>query len=488
MKKSLRIISFVLVLLTVISMFAACGGTKPQNGDESNNVATTGGAEDNKALPDMDWGGEQYRLLGREGSWAFQKNFEMAYEEMPQDVVGVAVWNRNIAIKDKYGLEVVAKFDSSPYNVAKISLEAGDDLYDLVACSPELMHNLAEESYLVNLIGAPYINFEHETWNAYANEQLTMGGKLFYTTNKFLLQDKHRSWAMFYNRTMAREVNAGYFEDFVFDGTWTIDKLIELSKLGAKELDGAQGMSMYDQFGMVLGDRYAFVQILYGMGFRLSEKGSNGYPKLVGTTDQILAMIDKAYELAKNVDVTFCDGVRMDPAENATETGLNIFYAGRGLVVAEAVSELDNMDKIDFEFGILPNPKYNENQENYYAIPNRSNGSLFGVPATVENVDKAMFGLEAISEESVDTSYFEYIETKCKLQDAYDEDAAKCLDIIFDGVVYDIVFTSDIGGLGQLASFTLIEQNATAYTRLYDRMAKIANNEVKQIKEIYEAQ
>ena len=74
--------------------------------------------------------------------------------------------------------------------------------------------------------------------NEVANESLTMGGKLFYTTNKFLVQDKNRSWSVFYNRDRAQELNLGYFEDYVFDGTWTIDKVTELAKLATYEKDG----------------------------------------------------------------------------------------------------------------------------------------------------------------------------------------------------------------------------------------------------------
>ena len=111
------------------------------------------------------------------------------------------------------------------------------------------------------------------------------------------------------------------------------------------------------------------------------------------------------------------------------------------------------------------------------------------MPSTVYNLDKAGFGLQAISEESVDTSYYAYIEQRCKLQDAYDEDMAKCLGIIFDGVVYDIAFVNDIGGLGTLVRSNLVTAGGmNIYASQFKRKEKMANNELTKIRETFVAQ
>ena len=140
----------------------------------------------------------------------------------------VSMENRNAAIKAKYGLDVVGTLtDEKPHIPAKLALESGEDLYDLIICASDQHHPFAIQGYLVDMSSLKYVNLEKDCWNQYANTQLTMGGKLYYTTNKFLLQDKHRSWMVWYNRTMAQEINLGYLEQEVFDGTWTMDRLIE---------------------------------------------------------------------------------------------------------------------------------------------------------------------------------------------------------------------------------------------------------------------
>ena len=97
----------------------------------------------------------------------------------------------------------------------------------------------------------------------------------------------------------------------------------------------------------------------------------------------------------------------------------------------------------------------------------------------------AGYALQAITEESVDTSYRVYIEEKSKLHNAADADVAKCMQMIFDGVVYDIGFISDLGGVGTMARNTLGENKSNNYSRLFSRTEKIANNELKKIRETY---
>ena len=490
MKTVIRVLALVLSVVMLASTFVACGKTETPSGTNDGGKNTTassntGDVDFYENLPQIDWEGAEYRILGREFTENNFKNFEVDYDEMPEDVVGLAVWNRNAAIKAKYGLDVVGTLvDEKPHIPAKLALESGEDRYDLIICASDQHHPFAIQGYLVNMADLKYVNLEKDCWNAYANEQLTMGGKLYYTTNKFLLQDKHRSWMVWYNRTMANDLNIGHLEDEVFAGTWTMDRLIEISKQGSAESDGVDGMTYGDKWGVTFSDVYCFAQFLFGIGFRLSEHGSDGYPQLVGATDQMLSYIDKVFELTSDTDSCFVHGVR-PTADDRLKDAEQIFVEGRAVIMGHALSFIDNLHKLDFEFGAIPNPKFTEDQDAYYSVPNIGNGSLMSVPATVYDIDKAGFGLQAISEESVDTSYYTYIEQRCKLQDAYDEDMAKCLGLIFDGIVYDVALISDFGGLGTIIRGELVRAGVNNYASQFKKIERKANNELTTLREKY---
>ena len=61
----------------------------------------------------------------------------------------------------------------------------------------------------------------------------------------------------------------------------------------------------------------------------------------------------------------------------------------------------------------------------------------------------------------------------------------KCLEIIFQNVVYDIAHFNDIGGLGKIVHSELVQQPTNVYARLYSKYSKKAANEIADIKEKY---
>ena len=485
MKHFVRILSLVIALLMVSSVFVACnndtGDTKDtgNNSDVSDTVATTEGG-----LPAINWEGAEYRILGRDYEIDMFRNFEIDRDEMPEDVVGIAVWNRNEAIKSKYGLDIVGTLDDNPRVVAKTFLEAGDDQYDLVLLMPSVIPTYAMQGYMLNLHALNYIDLEMDCWNQYANQQLTMGGKLYYTTSKFLLHDKHRLSVAFYNRDLAAELNIGYLETKVFEGEWVIEDLVEIAKIGSAEIDGSEGMTFNDRWGVSMESSGAFARLAYCVGFRISDMGSDGWPVLIGATDRMISCLDKVYELTTDNNTCFIWSLRPD-SDKSGHIDSDIFTQGRAVVHLDCMSTIDDTGRMNFAFGVLPLPKYDAAQEVYYALPGSTNGTIMGIPSTVSDVDKAAFGVQALSEEAVDTSYYAYIETKCKLQDAYDQDVAKCLEIIFENVVYDIAYISDIGGLGTIVGSDLVKQPTNVYARLYSKYERKANNEIADIKEKY---
>ena len=483
MKVIVRITALMLALLMLASLFAACGNESKPTKKPAGTVAVTDGV---KSLSSINWGGEEYRVLGNQSDNKGFHNFEIDYEEMPEDVVGLAVWNRNNKIKEVYGLDIVGTLVDTAADTAQLFLDAGEDTYDLIVVHNRVVLNFATKGYLANLNKVEYINFENDCWDLDVNEQFTYGNKLYYTTNKFLLQDKHRTWINWYNRSLANELKVGRLEDEVFAGTWTIDRLIEIAKTCSSNTDGVEGMTSTDTWGFVSSDPFTFGVLAYGVGFRLSNIGADGYPQLIGATDQMLSALDKVFELSADQTISFFSEYRPTADENVAGLGSSVFNEGRAVVMGHCLSYLDNLGKIDFEYGVLPNPKYNEAQEEYISVPNIGNGYLFAIPTTVNDIDKAGFGLEALSEESVDTSYREYIETRCKLQDSYDEDMAKCLTIIFDGISYDVAMIDDLGGLGKLMHTQLLKSGANTYARQYDKLAKKAANQLKSIKEDFE--
>ena len=197
--KFIRLLSLLLALAMLASCAISCNKPAEEPVKESESVETdTVETEESIAkLPDLNWGGETFHVLGRDGGTDYATifhNFEIARDEYPADVVGQAIYNRNNQLEAKYGFKVTQQLEMDVAQTAQVALESGDDLYDLMIYPVRSIQAHAQSGYFLDLNSeVEYINFEHPSWNKFANEQLTIAGRLYYTTNDFLLHDKHRT-------------------------------------------------------------------------------------------------------------------------------------------------------------------------------------------------------------------------------------------------------------------------------------------------------
>lgn len=485
MKTYLRLISLFLVLIMLVSCFAACTGTEEEKETTLDSESVTSKAEVEEGLPNKDLNGELYTVLGRDAaSWTHLDNFEIAYDELPEEVVGQAVYNRNQALKNKYNFIVTQILVENASEAAKISYESGDDLYDLVLYQPQHVQAHAQEGYLLDLNEVPYVDLEHDSWSQYINEQLTIGDKLYYTSNDFLLLDKSRAFFLFYNRDLAADLKLGYLEDMVDNDTWTLENATKLAKQVYRDVDN-NGPSNADYYGFTMQGSGQFIYMAVSAGFRFTEKDNTGFPKLVGATDKMLNIIDATLDFTADKTVSWCP-----QSMKLTSDGDNhpeiIFLDERALLLSMTAAFIEYSYKLHggtFDFGILPNPKYDTTQEDYCSYPDISLGSVLAVPYTVFDEEMAGFCLEAITEASTDTSYITYIDTKSKYQDAPDEDCARMMDLCFENQVYDIGAFLFNGSkeLYTRTSNELQNQNINLYKRLFDACKSSAQSKIDEL-------
>jgi len=490
MKKTARILALILALMMIVTSFVSCGtdGEDPSNttvvttageGGENGDGATTTEDRSVSKLPDKHWGDVPYNVLGRDGGVHVQfYNNEIAADTLNGEVVNDAVYSRNEMIKSKYGIIVQKTLDANVYATADLLYKSGYDLYDLVIYIPKYAQQHAEQGFLSDLTAVPHINLNHISWNDYANEQLTVMGKLYYTTSDFLIQDKSRTYIMLYNRVLLRsfdEYSDLYIEDWVESGEWTLEKAGELVTDFTYEVDGVDGHSAADAFGLTLESTHSFATLVFGGGFRVSTI-EDGVPRLVGVDDKIISIIDKTLAFASDRNMAMYDG---EQPESSTRTWCD----SRSLLFCSFPSVFESsLNKYcDFEFGILPYPKYDVAQEKYYTHINIGNGSFFAIPIMAEDQEFCGFGLEALTELSTDTTLDAFYETKCKLQDVYDQRCAEMLDLVFENVVYDIAAICNYGGLYVHIAETVPVMKMNVYQRLYNKSVDTAQGELDEM-------
>ena len=215
MKNIIRIFALILALLMVTTCFVACGDK--EKGDpaaSSSNLGPSTPLESeyvSKLPAEKNWDGEEYLVIGQNtnGNVAWH-NFEIARETETTDVVGKAVYDRNLAIKEKYNLVVKEELQAQAYTYIQTYYSSNEDKYDMVMYQLEGIFGHAQDGYLQDISSLEYIDFDHPTWNKSTNDQLTLGSSIFATNSKFNLQNKGQISCLFYNRELARNAGDGY--------------------------------------------------------------------------------------------------------------------------------------------------------------------------------------------------------------------------------------------------------------------------------------
>ena len=487
MKKVIRIFALLLALLMVASCFMACkkDGDGDDDGDgaakNENTVATVEGEYESKLPEDMDWAGEEYLVLGQNtsGNEAWY-TFEIAREELGEDVVGKAVWERNDAIKQKYNLIVTEELVTKSYSHIQQFYASNEDKYDMVMYQLEGLVPHIQSNYLLDLTAVNYIDFDHPTWNDYTNSQLTFGTAIYATSSDFNLQNKAQLSCIFYNREMARDAGDGYIEDLIAQNKWTLDKYNELVKAYSEDTggNGSKGDYEDDTFG-ACGDVWNFLTYAAGAGYRASTV-TDGKVEMAGAGDNILSILDKVGAFYFDSQSCFRTEV---PKPLDYGRSNDMFMEERALFICSQVVEYDR-EYVDatFELGVLPLPKYDEAQEKYYSQVNPSYSSLCALPKTAVDTDLAGFGLEVLAEYSTKTTYEAYIEQKCKLQDSFDQRMSDMYSLVFENPVYDLVIVCDFGNIGRaMKSEVPGSGKASRYSTLYEKRYEVAQEEINEI-------
>ena len=141
-----------------------------------------------------------------------------------------------------------------------------------------------------------------------------------------------------------------------------------------------------------------------------------------------------------------------------------LFEEGRGLFYHE-VSQVTRMLDMDDAFGLIPQPKFDEEQKNYLTgIQYEWSGSI-AVPASVDGKDAEMTGvlLEALSALSHETTYPVFIEDILQNKKAPDSESADMLRMIYSNIVYDLFGVFQFGNLPKLVYENIYKKHGEGF-------------------------
>ena len=393
---------------------------------------------------DLRFDGETLTFLTRN-----EKNcyYEFYTAESTGDIVGDSILSRNMRVEDRLGvkIEIVERpgsWDKKDEFASFVttSFMAGDNSFDVVAAYAAYSNMQTLTDCYYNLADLPNVNYEKPWWNQSYINAATIHDQFFTVLSDLNLLAIDRAVGIWFNRDLAEEYQLGNLYEVALNGQWTIDKMLEITRGLAHDLNGN---NTFDD-----ADFYAIT----------GTKGSTSFDPFFPAFNIWYTSIDSEGDLTYTLDV--------DRATSAIDLARSLFYDDNRSMLANERQKFSSGEAMfwitwlwnitgsrdmDDEYGLLPLPKYDENQENYYTTSQDSYNTM-GVMRDAKNLEMIGAALELLSAETWRTVRPQYFENSFKMRYMRDSESGQIFDIVVDGIVYEhaILHNQSLSGMGTM--------------------------------------
>ena len=460
--------------------------TSSDTSDSDTTVET--GPLDAAGLPQVKFERDTFNVITskQEDDTSGFSNFEVTVEGENGEVLNDAIYRRNLTIEELLGVkitETIVNAEKTTDFITKAVL-SDERLYDLAFARTYEIGALAQEGMFADMNSLEYVNFDKEWWNKGLNDTAEINGKLYFTSSDFNLQMKGRIYMQVYNRDLGETFGIGNIADLVRSGKWTIDKEIEYAKLAATDLNGDGVMDQNDRYGFIAGDKKDLFYFNIAAGNFIAKKNGSGEIELSLNNERTVELIDKWLILMDREIALFPQDLN-GKVDNIWNGAAAIFYSGNSLLkTMTLLGVMDMSSEADFDYMMLPVPKFDESQEKYYTMSDNI-GLLFGVPVNAPDRDFSGYMLEALSCISHTTTLPAYYDVSCKVKSVFDEDSADMMDLAIDGLVFDVGFLYNIGGLPSILTSSIPSARSNDLSSLYAGMESSAREALKALNESF---
>ncbi len=456
MKK--RILSLLILSLIILSVsLASC------NNDSTDTSSAFGATEQSEQASEQS-APEEFLAphLGERDLKGFTLTFlaanqDMLYneaqfvpEELNEEPINDAVYNRNKRIENEYNCEIEVIWHDGSYASYAEKVErdvlSGVNDYNVLMTGVQNLATIAQKHciYDLNSLEDSNLNLEGSWWDRAANNSMTICDRLFFATGDITIFDEQATQCIYFNKDMIADHGLDNPYQLVYDNKWTIDKMHEMCRaVAVPDGDGIMNMSGEDTWGYV-GAYFDTYKFIISSNCPQIERDQNGDPIIAMTNERNINAFNKVYNVMsdKSCVALLETYYRWNDYDN-NHMLKDHFYNGYALFNCDLIRAVssENMLGVDFNYGVLPTPKYDETQEEYIDGIDPPFFYAVSIPAVEGiDVDKVTFVIEALaylSERDLTPIYYE-LTLKNKRFGTNDDDAPKMLDIIFQNRCVDL--------------------------------------------------
>lgn len=368
--------SALILLLSLLAAFISCAdeaAASPENTGETGTEAAvspgeeTGGPE--YAYPELSLGGKEIFFLNMDAYWGMYVT--ISPDALTGEVLNDAVYARNRSVEEKFGCvikdaKIVSKnsFDAV-VKAGRNAVLAADGTYDVMYLPINQITALLTEGSFRNLYDLPELRLDESWWDSAYNSAAAIGDKLYFASGDLHLMAYDSTWCIFFNEKILADNGLDMPYDLVRAGSWTLDELTRYCAAAA-DLNGSASFAWDQNGSAVYGlstHPHSPDKFVLSAGEKYVRKDS-GIPVFSAGSERYYGVIEKLAALLDTADGTSIESDADD--FNAGKGGyMYVFANRRSAFLTAEIKAAQLLRDMEDTFGILPFPKYDENQESY---------------------------------------------------------------------------------------------------------------------------
>ncbi len=442
----IRTAALILTLLMLVVTVGCAGGES--GSDTTAPAAATSQAEVTlgEVIPEFveaDYGNSEFVVYSRSSTAASYPGFYIDSDNVI-DTMSEAVFNRNSAVEEKYKIIIKTLETSNPYETVRTDITSGDVGYDIILDRRSYLGSLAQEGHFYNFLDLENVDYSRNYWDSNAAEGYEIAGKLFFMANDVSVSNLAGARFFYFNKQLVNDYNLGNPYDLVKDNKWTLERFLGMvSSVSTENGDGI--WDGQDTYGLLVEEGSGngnIMHLLVGCGIRNTDKNSDGTLTTNAYSEKTQTIMTNVSNALRNNNNTITYAVAAGGADttghaNIYDYGRSLFAGDHFLMIQGNMAIAEQFKNMKSDYGVLPNPKYDENQENYYHKMDKYS-LIWAIPNCNMDYDRLGVIMEYWSYQSSKTVMPAFYEVTIKTKRVQEETASNILDLVKASIMYDL--------------------------------------------------
>ena len=384
-------------------------------------------------LPDADYNGYVFRTVT-------VPEFPVAMAAEDGDVINDSIYKRNRIISERYNIsfedQIVPTYMDMT-NTFKTSALAASNDFDLGRLIMRDAFSLAQEGFILPVSELPYVDITQDWYIHYVNDELTINDKLFFAYSDECISAFTSTICVIFNQQIIADLDMASPYTLVDEGKWTYETFFEMAGEARADLDNDGKYSMdTDRLGICSIYDEMLPSMWISAGIKVVEK-EDGIPVFTAPgNEKLIGLLEKVYEYWTADGICYDAFITKGHDEIYRTESRAQYTEGHALFMVMSFGGLNSLRDMEADFGLVPTPKYDEAQSEYYG---RLIDGWINVPLyCCENPERTSVIMEALAVESKNYVIPAVYEDAVQNKYLRDEESIRMLDMVMKNRVIDL--------------------------------------------------